>query len=121
MRTGALDFCSTNIHFRGAADQEVVVRRRQFIFGAAAAATPAIPNARSSAESYTGQNQRVTTPRSMTVGTQHGDSDPVLRVLAGFGVNHICGSVPSAKLDQMWSVDGLSRLRDRIQSFGIAL
>lgn len=57
----------------------------------------------------------------MKVGTQHGDSDAILRVLAGFGVNHICSRLPSARLDDRWSVDGLSRLRDRVESFGITL
>ena len=57
----------------------------------------------------------------MKVGTQHGDSDGILRVLAGFGVNHICSRVPSARMDEAWSVDGLSRLRERVESFGITL
>jgi len=57
----------------------------------------------------------------MRVGTQHGDSDPILRVLAGFGVNNICSRLPSERLDEKWSVDGLSRLRERVESFGIAL
>lgn len=60
-------------------------------------------------------------PARMRVGTQHGDSDAILRVLAGFGVNHICSRLPSAKLDAAWSVDGLSRLKERVESFGIAL
>src|SRR5436309_5928795 len=98
-----------------------MMHRRQFMFGAAAAAAPAIPQTLSSTASSRVGNAPTTPPRSMTVGTQHGDSDPILRVLAGFGVNHICSSLPSAKLDQMWSVDGLSRLHDRIASFGIAL
>jgi mannonate dehydratase len=57
----------------------------------------------------------------MNVGTQHGDSDAILRVLAGFGVNHICSRLPSAKMDDAWTVDGLSRLRERVESFGITL
>ena len=57
----------------------------------------------------------------MKAGTQHGDSDAILRVLAGFGVNHICSRLPSPRLDAPWSVDGLMRLRDRVESFGIAL
>jgi mannonate dehydratase len=63
------------------------------------------------------------TPRraAMNVGTQHGDSDPILHAMAGFGVTHICSRLPSAKLDEAWSVDGLSRLRERVESFGIAL
>ncbi|MGH8639080.1 MAG: mannonate dehydratase [Burkholderiales bacterium] len=57
----------------------------------------------------------------MKAGTQHGDSDSILRVLAGFGVNHICSRLPSARMDEAWSVHGLSRLRERVESFGITL
>src|SRR2546423_1234301 len=57
----------------------------------------------------------------MKVGTQHGDSDEVLRAMAGFGVNNICSRLPSERLDDNWSVDSLSRLRERVGSFGIAL
>src|SRR5713226_3318404 len=57
----------------------------------------------------------------MKVGTQHGDSDPILRALAGFGVNHICSRLPSARLDDKWSVDSLSRFREHVESFGITL
>lgn len=57
----------------------------------------------------------------MKAGTQHGSSDDILRVLAAFGVNHICSALPSRKLDEAWSVEGLSRLRERVESFGIRL
>ena len=57
----------------------------------------------------------------MKVGTQHGDTDDILRVLAGFGVNSICSRLPSATLDDKWSVEGLTRLRERVESFGITL
>src|SRR5258708_20435486 len=62
-----------------------------------------------------------TTPARMKVGTQHGDSDAILRAMAGFGVNHICSRLPSARLDDQWAVDGLSRLRARVESYGITL
>jgi len=64
-----------------------------------------------------------TQPRQalMKVGTQHGDSDAILTACAGFGVNHICSRLPSETLDAAWSVDGLSRLRERVESFGISL
>jgi mannonate dehydratase len=55
------------------------------------------------------------------VGTQHGSSDEVLAVLAALGVNHICSELPSPRLDENWSVDGLKKLRDRVERFGIAL
>src|SRR5437867_113249 len=57
----------------------------------------------------------------LRVGTQHGSSDEILRVLAALGVNHICSSLPSARLDENWSASGLSRLRERVESFGIRL
>jgi mannonate dehydratase len=57
----------------------------------------------------------------MKVGTQHGDSDAILRVLAGFGVNHICSRLPSVRLDEKWSVESLSRFREHVESFGTTL
>jgi len=57
----------------------------------------------------------------MKVGTQHGDSDAILRVLAGFGVNHICSRLPSVRLDAAWSVESLSRFREHVESFGVTL
>jgi mannonate dehydratase len=58
---------------------------------------------------------------AMKVGTQHGDTDAILRALAGFGVNHICSRLPSPRMDAAWTVEGLTRLRERVESFGIAL
>src|SRR5881392_2794887 len=60
-------------------------------------------------------------PPLMKVGTQHGDSDQILRAMAGFGVTHICSRLPSVRLDEKWSVDSLSRFREHIESFGITL
>jgi mannonate dehydratase len=57
----------------------------------------------------------------MKAGTQHGDSDSILRVLAGFGVNHICSRLPSAKMDEEWSVEALTKRRERVESFGLTL
>jgi mannonate dehydratase len=57
----------------------------------------------------------------MKLGTQHGSDDATLRVLAALGVTHICSDLPSAKFDENWSVEGLSRLKDRVESFGIRL
>ena len=50
----------------------------------------------------------------MKVGTQHGDSDEILRALSAFGVNNICSRLPSARLDEAWSIEGLSKLKERI-------
>ena len=58
---------------------------------------------------------------NLKLGTQHGDSDGILKVMAALGVNHICGQLPSAKLDQNWSVESLTRRRERVESFGLKL
>ena len=57
----------------------------------------------------------------MKVGTQHDSSDDVLAVLAAFGVTNICSRLPSARFDDQWSVDSLTRLRERVERFGITL
>ena len=63
-----------------------------------------------------------TSPKvKMKVGTQHGHSEAILRACAAFGVNNICSGLPSAKVDEAWSVDGLSKLRDLVASHGISL
>ena len=57
----------------------------------------------------------------MKLGTQNDSSNAHLAACAAFGVHHICSTLPSRKLDEKWSVDGLSRLRERVESFGIHL
>jgi len=57
----------------------------------------------------------------MKAGHQNHSSDAELRVLAALGVNHICSVLPSRSLDQSWSVEGLTRLRERVEGFGIKL
>jgi mannonate dehydratase len=57
----------------------------------------------------------------MKAGHQHHSSDQDLRVLAALGVKHICSALPSRTLDDSWSVAGLTRLRERVEGFGIQL
>ncbi len=57
----------------------------------------------------------------MKVGTQHDSSDDVLGILAALGVTHICSRLPSERLDDQWSADGLMRLRERVERFGVTL
>ncbi|MEO7189630.1 MAG: mannonate dehydratase [Vicinamibacterales bacterium] len=57
----------------------------------------------------------------MKLGTQQGDAEEMLRAFAAFGVNNICGSLPSAKMDDTWSVDALSKRRERVMAHGISL
>jgi mannonate dehydratase len=57
----------------------------------------------------------------LKVGHQHHSTDADLRVLAALGVRHICSALPSRTLDENWSADGLARLRERVERFGIAL
>jgi mannonate dehydratase len=57
----------------------------------------------------------------MKAGTQHDSSDEALRVMAAFGVEHICSTLPSTKLDEHWSVEDLTKLRERVEAHGIKL
>ncbi len=57
----------------------------------------------------------------MKLGTQHSSSDDVLKVISAFGVNHICSGEISPRLDDKWSVEGLTKLRERVESHGIKL
>jgi len=57
----------------------------------------------------------------MHVGTQHSHQDEVLSVLSSLGVNHICSTDLGKELDESWSVDGLSKLRERVEKHGIQL
>jgi len=60
-------------------------------------------------------------PLRMHAGHQHDHSEPTLRLLAAMGVNHICSGLPSARMDEHWSVAGLTALRQQVESFGLAL
>src|SRR5947209_3961051 len=58
---------------------------------------------------------------TMHCGTQHSHADDVLSVMSSLGVDHICSGEISPQLDDKWSVDGLSRLRERVEKHGISL
>ena len=58
---------------------------------------------------------------AMKVGHQHYSSNEILTLLAAFGVNNICSALPSRKFDENWSVEALTKLRERVESFGIKL
>src|SRR5712691_9285152 len=85
------------------------MRRRDLFEMGAALAAPQAARAQS------------THPARMKLGTQHGESDEILRAMAAFGVNHICSHVPSKTLDEKWSVEALTRQRERIEKYGIKL
>src|SRR5438093_10036778 len=91
--------------------------RRQFMTLAAAGSAAAHA-------SYAQATPRAAAPARkamMKVGTQHDSSDATLPILAGLGVNNICSTLPSARFDDEWSVEGLSRLKERVGKFGISL
>jgi mannonate dehydratase len=73
------------------------------------------------------QHDTIAAPRKaqihtrMKVGHQHYSSNEILTLLAAFGVNNICSDLPSRKLDENWSVEGLTKLRERVESFGVKL
>lgn len=90
------------------------MQRRDFLQTTAAGALAAAPG-------IAAQKKAAPKKAMMKLGTQHGSSDEILRVIAAFGVNHICSTVISPRLDEKWSVEGLTKLRERVESFGIKL
>jgi len=52
----------------------------------------------------------------MKLGTQHSSEDAVLRVISSLGVTHICSTLPPDR-----SVEGLKKLRERVESHGVTL
>jgi mannonate dehydratase len=96
--------------------------RRDFMRLAATGAVAGTPAAAVAArQTSPGVTPPPRRPALMKVGTQHDSSDEVLGVLAGLGVTHICSRLPSPRLDDQWSADGLKRLRERVEKVGIAL
>lgn len=100
------------------------MNRRHFIRSAAIGAVASAANARILAEGAA-QSRKADVPShkktNLKLGTQHGDSDDILKVMAAFGVNHICALPPALEKDRGgdWSVDALSRKREHIESYGI--
>lgn len=90
------------------------MKRRSFIQLAAAGAAVA----ERAAKAAPGKPSR---PVLFKAGTQQGHSPEVLRAVAAFGIKHICSGALSQRLDEKWSAEGLSRLRQQVESFGINL
>ncbi len=95
------------------------MNRRQFIEGTVAGTTALATHLAAQPAAA----QAPTPPRHalMKAGHQNHSTDADLRVLAALGVNHICSSLPSRTLDQNWSEQGLTRLRERVERFGVKL
>jgi len=90
------------------------MKRRKFIQFAAACG---------GASARTGRAAPATSSRPVLfhAGTQQGHSPNVLRAMAAFGLKHICSGEISSHLDEKWSADSLSRLREQVESFGMSL
>ncbi len=93
-------------------------RRNFFRTAGTAAAAASAALAQAPARSAPAAPARKT---KMHVGTQHSHQEEVLNALSSFGVNHICSTDLGTVLDESWSVDGLSRLKERVNKHGIAL
>ena len=105
----------------GKTEKEARLNRRKFV--GLTGISVAVATARLSTVETSFQDEEGRAPRKalMKVGTQHGSSNEILGLLAALGVNHICSALPSPRLDSNWSVDGLIRLRERVESYGIKL
>ena len=91
--------------------------RRRDIFQSAALAATAAYEAQGAPAKPRGAGK----PVLMKVGTQNADDEDSLAGFAAWGVNNICSTLPSRKFDEKFSVDGLSRLKERVEKWGIKL
>jgi mannonate dehydratase len=100
-----------------------MMQRRQFLGAAAKGAT--VMGLAAGAGSALVADARAATggkrPVLMKAGHQHDHSETTLRALAAFGVTNICSGKIGKAGDEAWSVDGLTRLRKHVESFGIKL
>ena len=98
------------------------MNRRGFLRSTAGAAA-AGPLAGAAVRRSQGKDSNKAPQGRMKLGTQFGaaPSDDTLRAIAAFGVKHICSGFPVPQSDTQWTVEGLNRLRDRMESFGINL
>ncbi len=95
------------------------LNRREFLTGAGAGA--AMLGLASSAPLASAATPTARLPVRMFAGHQHDHSPATLRLLAAFGVKNICSGLPATRMDENWSVAGLTSLRKQVESFGIAL
>jgi mannonate dehydratase len=98
---------------------EAIMDRRDFLKGSLAGA--AALGAVAGPDPLSAQSGVSSKKAQMKAGHQNHSSDADLRILAALGVNHICSALPSRTLDENWSVEGLTRLRERVERFGIKL
>lgn len=93
------------------------MNRREFL-----AATAAAPAAEA-AQNASARNTREKPPMkfSMKLGMQDHMSDDDLAYYSSVGVEEVCTSLPSRRLDEKWSVEGLIKERERVESYGVKL
>lgn len=95
--------------------------RRTFIAsGAAALAVPAVDLV-AATQSRTPAAAAPAGTFKAKLGMQDYATDDFLHMYSAFGIEHICSSLPSKRLDEKWSVEGLVKERERIEAFGIHL
>jgi len=69
----------------------------------------------------TEKEKKPATKALMKAGMQERTSEEDLQFFSAVGVNNICGSLPSHSMDESWSVEGLTKIKERVESYGIQL
>lgn len=90
------------------------MNRRKFLAASAALTSPAVGAAQTA-------QKKLPAKTLMKLGMQDHMSDDDLHFYSAIGVEHVCTSLPSRRLDEKWSVEGLTKERERVESFGIHL
>lgn len=95
--------------------------RRRFIAAGGALAASQLAQAQQGGRAGAAPAAPAPRKAKMHVGTQHSHQEDVLSVLSSLGVNHICSTDLGKILDESWSVDGLSKLKETVAKHGISL
>jgi mannonate dehydratase len=96
---------------------EFFVNRREFL--GATAAVPAVEAAQNAGARST--QEKPPTKFLMKLGMQDHMSNDDLAYYSSVGVEEVCTSLPSKRLDEKWSVEGLTKERERVESYGVKL
>src|SRR5437868_11831896 len=95
------------------------MNRTSFVLNSAVCAVSAAMKPLSKAAEPKGPENSSSQKANLKLGTQHGDSNEILKVMAAFGVNHICALAPELEKGGDFSLEGLTRKREHIESHGI--
>jgi mannonate dehydratase len=88
------------------------MKRREFLSSAAAAGGASLGTPRAGAAPSAPKG-------ALKLAMKHVLPGDELKALAAFGIRHVMANMPSKVMDESWSVEGLTKFRERFEAHGI--